>query len=203
MVPMLMLGIPGSEATAILLGGFILWGLQPGPLFMSQQPTFAWTLIGSMLMGNLMLVCLSLFAIRFFAEFTRIPYGIVIPVVVALCVVGSYSVEGQLSDVIVMLIAGFVGYYMKRYGFSPGACVIGLVLGPQAEATLRQALAVSNGNLSIFWDRVPSRIILISLVVALALLSVWRVHRRRHGAASGGGLVDQIADEIGRDLEPR
>lgn len=200
MVPMLTLGIPGSTATAVLLSGFILWGLQPGPLLITQHPVFAWSLIASMLLGNLMLVCISVFAIKFFKGFMNIPYGIVIAVVVILCTVGAYTVNGQMSDVVIMLAAGLVGYYMKRFGFSPGATVIAVVLSPQAEETLRQTLSISNGSLSIFWTRTASRTILIVIVAVALLLIGWS--RARHARNRGvDSLVAETALEVRAALD--
>jgi putative tricarboxylic transport membrane protein len=153
LVPLLTLGIPGSASTAVLLGAFMMWGLRPGPLLMTENPEFAWGLIASMYLGNVMLVVLSIVAIPLFVSLVRIPYRIIAPVVVVLCVVGAFSVNGSVLDTWVMLVAGVLGVFMKRLGFSPAALVVALVLGPLAENTLRQSLVISEGSPAIFVER--------------------------------------------------
>src|SRR5919107_1709194 len=175
MVPLLTLGIPGSAATAVLLGAFLLWGLQPGPLLMSQNPEFAWGLIGSMYLGNVMLVVLNVFAIPLFANIARIPARIMVPIVIVLCTIGTFSVNGSIVETWIMLGCGVIGFFMKLFGYSPAATVIALVLGPLAEETLRQSLIISGP--SIFYTRSVSLVLLIviGLLIAIPLaLSVYR-----------------------------
>src|SRR5439155_21898765 len=128
MVPLLTLGIPGSAATAVLIGGFLMWGLQPGPLLMEQNPEFAWGLIASMYLGNVMLLLVNIFCIPAFASIARVPFRVLAPVIILLCVVGTYSVNGSLVEVAIMLGCGVLGFFMRRYGMSPAALVIALVL---------------------------------------------------------------------------
>jgi putative tricarboxylic transport membrane protein len=153
MVPLLTLGIPGSASTAMLLGAFLMWGLRPGPLFIADNPEFAWGLIASMYLGNLMLVVLCIVAIPVFAQLLRVPYRIVVPVVLVLCTLGAFSLKSSMLDVWLMIGAGAAGFFMKRYGFSPPALVVALVLGPMAENTLRQSLVISGGSPLIFVQR--------------------------------------------------
>lgn len=152
MVPLLTLGIPGSASTAVLLAGFLLWGLQPGPLLMAENPDFAWGLIASMYLGNVMLVVLNIFFIPAFASIARVPYRIMAPAIVVICMLGTYTVNGSITETWIMLACGVVGFFMKRFGFSPAATVIALVLGPLAEETLRQSMIISGGSFRIFTE---------------------------------------------------
>jgi putative tricarboxylic transport membrane protein len=176
MVPLLTLGIPGSASTAVLLGAFLLWGLQPGPLLMSQNPEFAWGLIGSMYLGNVMLVLLNVFAIPVFANIARVPARIMVPIVILLCVVGTFSVNGSIVETWIMLGCGVIGFFMKLFGYSPAATVIALVLGPLAEETLRQSLIIAGP--SIFYTRSVSLLLLIVIGFLIAIPLALSVYRR-------------------------
>jgi putative tricarboxylic transport membrane protein len=178
MVPLLTLGIPGSASTAVLLGAFLLYGLQPGPLLMTQNPEFAWGLIGSMYLGNVMLVALNVFAIPLFANIARIPSRIMAPVVILLCVIGTFSVNGSMVETWIMLGCGVIGFFMKMFGYSPAAAVIALVLGPLAEETLRQSLIISNGSLNIFYTRPVSLILAIAVVLLVVTPLTLGVRKR-------------------------
>jgi putative tricarboxylic transport membrane protein len=172
MVPLLTLGIPGSGATAVLLAGFLMWGLQPGPLLMQQNPEFAWGLIASMYLGNVMLLLINIFMIPMFASVARVPFRILGPLVIILCVFGTFTVNGSIIEVGIMLACGLLGFFMRRYGMSPAALVIALVLGPLAEETLRQTMIVSRGDMMIFFQRSTSvwLLVIIGLLLLLPLL---------------------------------
>ena len=182
MVPLLTLGIPGSAATAVLLAAFVLWGLTPGPLLMAQKPEFAWGLIASMYLGNVALLALNVFAIPLFVQMIKLPYRLLAPAVILVCTIGTYSVNGSIVETWLMFGAGLVGFFMKLHGFSPAALVLALVLGPLAEQSLRQSLAISRGSLAIFVDRPVSLAILCitaAVVAAGVLLRVRTARRRR------------------------
>ncbi|GAB3444338.1 tripartite tricarboxylate transporter permease [Streptomonospora sediminis] len=171
MVPLLTLGIPGSASTAVLLGGFLMWGLQPGPLLMSQNPDFAWGLIASMYLGNVMLVLVSVFCIPLFASVTRTPFRILGPMIIILCAFGTFAVNGSVVEVGIMFICGVLGFFMRMYGLAPAATVIALVLGPIAEETLRQTLLLE-GGLGLFLQRTPSQVLLVVMVLLLCAPAV-------------------------------
>ena len=165
MVPLLTLGIPGGGATAVLLGGFLMWGLQPGPLLMEQNPEFAWGLIASMYLGNVMLLAVNIFCIPAFASIARVPFRVLGPIIILLCVLGTFTVNKSLLEVQIMLACGVLGFFMRRYGLSPAALVIALVLGPLAEESLRQTMIISGGSSTCsssvarrsgFWSSSPS-----------------------------------------------
>ena len=172
MVPLLTLGIPGSASTAVLLAAFVLWGLTPGPLLMTQKPEFAWGLIASMYLGNMALLALNIFAIPLFVLMIKLPYRILAPAVILVCTIGTYSVNGSIVETWLMFAAGLVGFFMRLYGFSPAALVLALVLGPLAEQSLRQTLTISGGSFGIFLERPMSLWILAitTVIVAATLL---------------------------------
>ena len=168
MVPLLSLGIPGSASTAVLLAAFLLWGLTPGPLLMTQRPEFAWGLIASMYLGNMALLALNIFAIPLFVQMIKVPYRMLAPAVILICTIGTYSVNGSIIETWLMFVAGLFGFFMKLYGYSPAALVLALVLGPLAEQSLRQTLTISRGSVGIFLDRPMSLWILGVTAVILA-----------------------------------
>lgn len=169
MVPLLTLGIPGSASTAVLIGGFMMWGLQPGPLLMEQNPEFAWGLIASMFLGNMMLLLVNVFCIPAFASIARVPFRVLGPIIIAVCVLGTFTVNGSVVEVGVMLVCGVLGFFMRRFGLSPAAMVIALVLGPMAEETLRQTMIVSGGDYGIFLERTTSLVLLLLIAMLLFL----------------------------------
>jgi putative tricarboxylic transport membrane protein len=176
MVPLLTLGIPGSASTAVLLAAFLLWGLTPGPLLMSQKPEFAWGLIASMYLGNVALLAVNIFAIPLFVQMIKLPYRILAPAVILICTMGTYSVNGSIVETALMFAAGVFGFFMRLYGFSPAALVLALVLGPLAEQSLRQSLTISRGSFAIFFERPASLWILATIVVILA--AAFAIRRR-------------------------
>ena len=187
MVPLLTLGIPGGGATAVLLGGFLMWGLQPGPLLMEQNPEFAWGLIASMYLGNVMLLAVNIFCIPAFASIARVPFRLLGPIIVLLCALGTFAVNKSLLDVQIMLACGVLGFFMRRYGLSPAALVIALVLGPLAEESLRQTLLISGGNPNVFVERGTSVAILIFIAFLLTLPLLKKpIARASKGCAAAG-----------------
>ncbi|MYZ49943.1 tripartite tricarboxylate transporter permease [Propylenella binzhouense] len=170
MVPLLTLGIPGSASTAVLLAAFLLWGLRPGPLLMSQNPEFAWGLIASMYLGNIALLALNIFAIPLFVWMVKTPYRILAPAVILVCTIGTYSVNGSIVETWLMFVAGIFGFFMKMFGFSPAALVLALVLGKLAEEALRQTLTISRGSFMIFLER-PTSLWIIGITAAVLLVA--------------------------------
>lgn len=218
MVPLITLGIPGSGATAVLLAGFLMWGLQPGPLLMEQNPEFAWGLIASMYLGNVMLLVINIFMIPTFASIARVPFRTLAPIIIVLCVLGTYTVHGSIIEVGIMLACGVLGFFMRRFGMSPAALVIALVLGPLAEETLRQTMVISGGNAGIFLTRPTSvwLLVAIGLLLLVPVVAPWlnrmvrvrvrEVGRRRRQEARERELVGapQAADtSAGHDDDAR
>jgi putative tricarboxylic transport membrane protein len=152
LLPMLTLGIPGSPTAAVLLGGLLIWGLQPGPLLFIEQPDFVWGLIASMYIGNIAGLIVVLTTVPAFAAILRIPFSIIAPVIIAICAIGAYTVNNALLDVSFMLAFGVIGYVFKKLHYPLAPLVLALVLGDMAEANFRNAMILSDGSLSIFWS---------------------------------------------------
>lgn len=152
LLPMLTLGIPGSATAAVMLGGLMIWGLQPGPMLFVEQKDFVWSLIASMYLGNVVSLIVVLATVPFFAAILRVPFSIIAPIIVMVCTIGAYSVHSSMFDVGLMLFFGVLGYLFKKLGYPIAPLVLAAVLGDKAEAAFRQSMLFSDGKLSIFWS---------------------------------------------------
>jgi putative tricarboxylic transport membrane protein len=168
LLPMLTLGIPGSPTAAVLLGGLLIWGLQPGPLLFVEQKDFVWGLIASIYLGNIAGLLVVLTTVPWWAAILRIPFSIIAPVIVVICAIGAYTVHNALLDVVLMLVFGFVGYVFKKLEYPLAPLVLALVLGDMAEASFRQSMLISQGSLTVFYAN-P----LVGTIVTLALLMLF------------------------------
>ena len=164
LLPMLTLGIPGSPTAAVLLGGLLIWGLQPGPMLFVEQKDFVWGLIASMYLGNLVGLIVVLTTVPWWAALLRIPFSVIAPVIIVICAIGAYTVHNSMFDVVLMLVFGVLGYLFKKLKYPLAPLVLALVLGDMAEASFRQAMLLSQGSLAIFWSNA-----LVGGIVALAL----------------------------------
>jgi putative tricarboxylic transport membrane protein len=179
-VPMLALGLPTGPVTAVLMAALLIKGIAPGPQLVTEHPQVFWGFIASMYVGNLMLLALNLPLVGLFVSVLRIPYAYLYPLIVMLCIVGVYLVNNSIVDVWIMLIMGVVGYLLRKLDFDPAPLVLGLVIAPTFELSLRQSLVMSNGNWAIFLS--PQRPIALALLaisgtlLALAALS-WASRR--------------------------
>jgi putative tricarboxylic transport membrane protein len=175
MLPMITLGIPGSPTAAVMLGGLIIWGLQPGPMLFVDNPEFVWGLIASMYTGNVIGVLIVLAFVPFFAAILRIPFAILTPLIVVICAVGSYAVHNSMIDIWYMLIFGVIGYVFKKLDYPLAPLVLALVLGDMAENALRQSLIMSQGSLVIFFARPISGLITAVAIFffAMPVLTPW------------------------------
>jgi putative tricarboxylic transport membrane protein len=168
LLPMLALGIPGSPTAAVLLGGLLIWGLQPGPLLFVEQKDFVWGLIASMYMGNLVGLIVVLTTVPLFASILRIPFSIIAPVIIVICAIGAYTVHNAMLDIWFMMLFGVVGYVFKKLDYPLAPLVLALVLGDKAEDSFRQAMLFSQGDLSIMFSNG-----LVGSITALALLMLF------------------------------
>lgn len=166
MVPMLTLGIPGSASTAVLLGGLMMWGIQPGPLLITDHPNIFWGLVASMLIGNLMLLIINLPLVPLFAKSLQVRPTTLVPIVMAVSLAGTYSLNNNMFDVVVAIAAGAIGYILMQHNYPAAPLVLGLVLGPLVEKSLRQSLQMGQGDLSFFLTR-PVAVTLLALAVIL------------------------------------
>ncbi|MGH6793297.1 MAG: tripartite tricarboxylate transporter permease, partial [Methyloceanibacter sp.] len=168
LLPMITLGIPGSPTAAVLLGGLLIWGLQPGPLLFVEQPEFVWGLIASMYLGNIAGLIIVLTTVPLFAAILRIPFSVIAPIIIVVCAVGAYSVNNAMFDISLMLVFGVVGYLFKKLDYPLAPLVLALVLGDMAESSFRQAMILSGGHLRIFWAN-P----LVATIGGLAMLMLF------------------------------
>ncbi len=168
MIPMMTLGIPGSGTTAVLMAAFLTFGLQPGPLLFEQHADFAWALIASMYVGNVMLLVLNLPLVGLFARLIDIRPTILFPLVLVFSIIGVYGVNRSTIDVLMLLGFGVLGYFMRRYEIPAAPVILAMVLGPGMELNFRRAMSLSNGDASIFFTGA-----LINVLWVLALLSLF------------------------------
>lgn len=186
MLPMLTLGIPGSPTTAILLGGMVIWGLEPGPQLFVEHEEFVWGLIASLYAANLFAVIINIAFIPAFIWVLKLPFTLLAPLIFVLCLIGGYAPTKDMHDVWLMLIFGIVGYLMRKLDYPLAPAVLAIVLGPLAEPALRQSLLISNGEFSIFFTRPWSGPIMIAAIILLCLpllRPAMRMIRSRRGKA--------------------
>jgi putative tricarboxylic transport membrane protein len=169
-VPMLALGVPSGPIPAVMIAALMVHGIAPGPLLMEQQPALFWGFIASMYVGNLVLLILNLPLVGLFVNLLRIPYAYLYPAILVFCVLGVYAVDNSLVDVWIMTVTGLLGYVLRKFEFEVAPIVLGLVLSPMLENSLRQSLAMSSGSYAIFFGRPIAATMLIA-AIALLLLS--------------------------------
>jgi putative tricarboxylic transport membrane protein len=172
LLPMITLGIPGSPTAAVLLGGLLIWGLQPGPLLFVEQKDFVWGLIASMYLGNVAGLIVVLTAVPLFAAILRVPFPIIAPVIVVICAIGAFTVKNNMLDVWLMVVFGVVGYVFKKLDYPIAPLVLALVLGDAAESSFRQSMLISQGSLTVFW----SNWLVGSLTTLALVLLVWPLY---------------------------
>ena len=178
-VPMLALGIPTGPVTAALMAALLIHGVPPGPTLVNDHPSVFWGFVASMYVGNLMLLALNLPLVGVFVNLLRIPYAYLYPLIIMFCVIGVYGVNNSIVDVWIMLIMGAVGYGLKKFGFDPAPLVLGLVIAPILEMSLRQSLIMSDGTWTIFLQRPIALALLAVSVGLLALSAIAQVSRRK------------------------
>jgi putative tricarboxylic transport membrane protein len=168
LLPMISLGIPGSPTAAVLLGGLLIWGLQPGPLLFVEQKDFVWGLIASMYLGNIAGLIIVLTCVPLFAAILRVPFSIIAPVIIVICAIGAYTVHNAMLDIWLMLLFGVAGYAFKKLSYPLAPLVLALVLGDQAESAFRQSMLISQGDVRVFFSNG-----LVGSIMALALLMLF------------------------------
>ena len=178
-VPMLALGLPTGPITAVLIAALMVHGVSAGPQLITDHPKIFWGFVASMYVGNLMLLLLNLPLVGLFVNLLRIPYGYLYPLIIMFCVIGVYEVSHSIVDVWIMLIMGGFGYLLRKFGFDPAPLVLGLVIAPTLELSLRQSLIMSDGNWLIFFMRPIALTLMIACFVLLALSLVAAVLHRR------------------------
>ena len=185
LLPMLSLGIPGSPTAAVLLGGLLIWCLQPGPLLFVEKKDFVWGLIASMYLGNIAGLIIVLTCVPLFAAILRVPFSIIAPIIVVICAIGAFTVHNAMLDIWFMLLFGVIGYVFKKLDYPMEPMVLALVLGDRAADSFRQSMLISQGDLRVFFSNW-----LVGSIMALGLLLLfWPVigkvfsSRRTHAMA--------------------
>jgi len=168
LLPMLALGVPGSPTAAVLLGGLLIWGLQPGPMLFVDNKDFVWGLIASMYLGNVAGLIIVLTCVPLFAAILRIPFSIIAPVILVFCAIGAFTVHNSTFDVMLMLVFGVVGYFLKKCNYPLAPLVLAIVLGDKAEEAFRQSLLGSQGSLTVFFSSG-----LVGTIMTLGLIALF------------------------------
>jgi len=168
LLPMLALGVPGSPTAAVLLGGLLIWGLQPGPMLFVENKDFVWGLIASMYLGNIAGLIIVLTCVPLFSAILRIPFSIIAPIILVFCAIGAYSVNNRTFDVMLMLVFGVLGYILKKCNYPLAPLVLAIVLGNKAEEAFRQSLLASQGSLGIFFSNG-----LVGTIMTLGLIALF------------------------------
>ena len=173
LVPLLALGIPGDSVTAVLVGGLMIQGLAPGPMLFAERPDVVIGIFTGSFLANIFMVIIGLLGVGLFAQVLKIPKRALVLSIVMFCVLGSYAINMNVTDLYTMLIFGVVGYFLQKYNFSLAAVCISLILGPLAEENLRLAYIANKGDLSVFVTRPISALFVFLTVFSLC----WPVYR--------------------------
>jgi putative tricarboxylic transport membrane protein len=168
-LPMITLGIPGSPTMAVIMGGLMIFGLQPGPMLFKDHPDFVWGLIASIWIGTVFGLIMVLMFAPLFAAILRIRFSILMPIIIYVCAIGAYAVNNRVIDIYYMIMFGVVGYFFKKLDYPIAPMVLALVLGDLAESAMRQALIMGHGNPLILF-RPP---IALPLMIAAILIFFW------------------------------
>lgn len=177
-IPMLTLGIPGNPAIAMIFAALLIQGVTPGPLLLKDHPDLFWAVIASMYIGNVMLLVLNLPLVGLWVQLLKVPYSILAPVIVLICCIGVYSMKNDVSDVMMMVIFGVVGYIFRKLQFELGPLLLAFVLGRILERSLRQALLISRGDVSIFFSR-PISATFLAIVILMIFAPILMILYRR------------------------
>jgi putative tricarboxylic transport membrane protein len=179
LIPLLTLGVAPNVPMAVLLGAFLIHGVQPGPLMITERPELFWGVVASMYVGNLLLLVLNLPLIGLWVQLLRVPYGVLFPLILLFCVIGAWSEARNPADLVALLAFGVLGYLMKKLGFEAAPLVLAFVLGRMAEEALRQSLLLSRGSLAILVTRpLASAILALALTAAVLPAAVPRIRAR-------------------------
>ena len=178
-IPLLTLGIPPNVVMALLLGAFVMHGLQPGPLLMMQRPDLFWGIVASMYIGNVMLLVLNMPLIGMWVQVLKLPYRVMFPLILMFCLVGVFASGSVVFDVFVMVVFGVLGYLMRKFGYEPAPLVLAFVLGPMLENNLRKSLMLSQGDFTFFVEKPISAVCLGLAVAVLAAPLLPALARRR------------------------
>jgi putative tricarboxylic transport membrane protein len=189
-IPLLTLGIPPNVILAVLFGAFLIHGVQPGPFMIKDHPDLFWGVIGSMYIGNVMLLILNLPLIPLWVQVLRIPDRILYPLILLFCLVGAFGINNNVFDVLVMVVFGIAGYLLKKFDYEAAPLILAFVLGPMLEVNLRRALLMSRGSFSIFFTR-PIALGAVVISLALIILPVYQTFEKRKSLNNKTGSLGE------------
>lgn len=184
MIPMFTLGIPGEAATAVMLGGLMLLGLQPGPLLFKDNPQVIYTVFASTIASNLLILALGLLGARFFAKVLSLPPKLITTFIFVLAIVGSYAMRNNVFDVGVTIISGFLGYLLVKADYPVPPILLGLILGPLVESNLGRTIIISEGNLTVFFTR-PLCWLFWALIIYTVVSNIHKSRKAAKAEAAG------------------
>ncbi|MDI6914068.1 MAG: tripartite tricarboxylate transporter permease [Desulfitobacteriaceae bacterium] len=187
-VPLFAFGIPSGPALAVLLGGFMMYGLQPGPTLFEKNADFVWAVIASMYIGNVMLLVLNLPLVGLWAKLVRVPYAVLAPMVLVFSFIGAFSVRGKLFDVGVAVLFGIIGWLLRKVEIPTTPLILCLILATIFETSLKQSLSMAQGNLTIFFTR-PISAVLITAALVLVAASLYT--RIKHPEKAEAALAEE------------
>ncbi|MGI7206591.1 tripartite tricarboxylate transporter permease [Campylobacter coli] len=168
-IPMLTLGLPGSGTTAVMMGALTLYNITPGPTMFTDQVNIVWGLIASLLFANVILLLMNLPLVGIFVKILSIPMWSLAPIIAIVSIIGVYSINSTDFDIILILIIGILGYFLRKLEFPMAPLILGFVLGEQLETNLRRALSISNGDFSILWSGIIAQSLLIGAVLIILI----------------------------------
>lgn len=193
-IPLLTLGIPSNVVMALLVGAFMLHGVTPGPFILKEHPHVFWGVITSMYIGNVILLILNVPLIRFFVKIIEIPFALLSPLIVLICVIGAYSLNNNAVDILIMVIFGGVGYLMRKFHYEPAPFVLGFVLGEMLEKSVRQSLIISQGSPLIFFTR-PISLVLMVATVFMILSPIFTIFRKRRRVTTVFEQIKRVTNQ--------
>lgn len=191
-VPTLALGVPGGTTTAVLLGAFVMYGVQPGPLLFHNQPALVWGLLTSFFIGNVILLILNLPLAPVFAQALRLNYSYLYPAILFFSILGAFAVGNNIFALTILFIAGAAGYFLKKYDYPTAPLILGLVLGPMAERALVQTSSYANGDLTIIFREPIAIAILVITVVIMVLPALMKRFSDNHGGTTAAAIASAV-----------
>lgn len=194
LLPMVALGVPGSPTAAVMMAGLFVWGLTPGPQLFITNPDFVWGLIASIYLGQVLTFAICLLGVPLLAAIMRVPYAIITPFIIVVSILGSYSVQNSMTDVWITIVAGLLGFWLRKLKYPLAPLVVAIVLGDSAEKALRQSLIMSDASISIFFTRPIAGTIMV-IAIALFLLPLIRRAAGLLWARQRGGPAQPTATE--------
>jgi putative tricarboxylic transport membrane protein len=178
-IPLMTMGIPANAVMALLLGALVIHGVTPGPLLLTEHPDLFWGVVASMYIGNAMLLALNLPLIGMWVKLLKVPYPILFPLIILFCLIGCYTINNSPTDLLIMLVFGGIGWFMKKLSLEAAPLILAFVLGPMLETALRQSLIKSQGNFLVFFTRpISAMFLIIAITLLVAPMLPWFRHRR-------------------------